>query len=141
MKKLLTIIIALLIVQAAYSQEADRFRFQMDLGAAAPKGGGIGALVNLEPQILVRRNLALGLRMGVAGLAKDIVYYEIPDDYTGELGANASISGTANYYFNYGKGKAAPGCPGPLAQFVHHVKRDTLTVRQSQDKNRSGSNG
>jgi hypothetical protein len=118
MKKLFTIIAVLLAVQTAFSQEADRFRFQMDLGAAAPKGGGIGALVNLEPQILVRRNLALGLRMGVAGLAKDIVYYEIPDDYTGELGANASISGTANYYFNYGKGKAAPYIGGGFGYYT-----------------------
>jgi hypothetical protein len=108
MKKLFTIIILLLTVHASYSQEAERFRFQMDLGAAAPKGGGFGAVVNLEPQILVRRNLALGLRFGAAGLAKDVVYYQIPDDYTGELGANASVSGTANYYFNYGKGKVAP---------------------------------
>lgn len=118
MKKLLTIIISLLAVLTAFSQEADRFRFQMDLGAAAPKGGGIGALVNLEPQILVRRNFALGLRMGVAGLAKDIVYYEIPDDYTGELGANASITGTANYYFNYGKGKAAPYIGGGFGYYT-----------------------
>ncbi|WP_113922595.1 hypothetical protein [Cognataquiflexum aquatile] len=118
MKKLLTIIAVLLAVQTAFSQEADRFRFQMDLGAAAPKGGGIGALVNLEPQVLVRRNLALGLRMGVAGLAKDIVYYEIPDDYTGELGANASITGTANYYFNYEKGKAAPYIGGGFGYYT-----------------------
>lgn len=108
MKKLLTAIILLLTVHTAMSQQADRFRFQMDLGAAAPKGGGVGALVNFEPQVLVLRNLALGMRMGVAGLAKDVVYYEIPDDYTGVLGANTSFSGTANYYFNYGKGKAAP---------------------------------
>lgn len=108
MKKLLTILILLLFVHTAYSQEAEKFRFQMDLGLAAPKDGGIGALANFEPQILVRKNLALGLRMGVAGLAKDVVYYEIPNDYLGELSANASVSGTANYYFNYGKGKVAP---------------------------------
>ena len=118
MKKLLTIIIVLLAVQTAYSQQTDRFRFQMDLGAAAPKGGGIGALVNFEPQILVRRNIALGLRMGVAGLAKDVIYYEIPKDYTGELSANASISGTANYYFNYGKGKAAPYIGGGFGYYA-----------------------
>ena len=118
MKKLLTIIIVLLAVKTAYSQQTDRFRFQMDLGAAAPKGGGIGALVNFEPQILVRRNIALGLRMGVAGLAKDVIYYEIPKDYTGELSANASISGTANYYFNYGKGKAAPYIGGGFGYYA-----------------------
>lgn len=108
MKKLVSILILTLVIHSAYSQEAGRFRFQMDLGAAAPKDGGLGALVNFEPQILVMDNLAIGLRMGVAGLAKDVTYYEIPDDYDGELAANASVSGTANYYFNYGKGKVAP---------------------------------
>lgn len=108
MKKLITILVITLAIQNAYSQEAGRFRFQMDLGAAAPKDGGLGALVNFEPQILVMDNLAIGLRLGVAGLAKDITYYQIPDDYDGELAANASLSGTANYYFNYGKGKVAP---------------------------------
>lgn len=108
MKKLITILLLLQVIHHAFSQEEGRFRFQMDLGIAAPKDGGIGALVNFEPQILVTRNLALGLRMGVAGLAKDVTYYEIPDDYDGELSANTSVSGTANYYFNYGKGKVAP---------------------------------
>lgn len=108
MKKLLGVLAALLIMNTAYSQQAGKFRYQMDLGFAAPKDGGLGALVNFEPQILVMNNLAIGLRMGVAGLAKDVTYYEIPDDYDGELAANASVSGTANYYFNYGKGKVAP---------------------------------
>lgn len=108
MKKLITILLLLQIMHHAYSQEEGRFRFQMDLGVAAPKDGGVGALVNFEPQVLATRNLALGLRMGVAGLAKEVTYYEIPDDYDGELSANTSVSGTANYYFNYGKGKVAP---------------------------------
>ncbi|MDI1322207.1 MAG: hypothetical protein PSV36_05625 [Algoriphagus sp.] len=108
MKKLLTILLLLTIMQTAYSQEAGRFRFQMDLGAAAPKDGGIGALVNFEPQILVTKNLAVGLRMGVVGLAKDVVYYDIPDDYDGEISANTSVSGTLNYYLNNGKSRVAP---------------------------------
>ncbi|MFN3999080.1 hypothetical protein [Algoriphagus sp.] len=108
MKKLITILLLLQVIHLAYSQEEGRFRFQMDLGIAAPKDGGIGALVNFEPQVLVTRNLALGLRMGVAGLAKDVTYYEIPNDYDGVLSANTSVSGTGNYYFNYGNGKVAP---------------------------------
>ncbi|GAB3233674.1 hypothetical protein J0A67_20940 [Algoriphagus aestuariicola] len=108
MKKLLGVLVALLIINTAYSQQAGKFRYQMDLGFAAPKDGGIGAMVHLEPQILVLDNLAVGLRMGVTGMAKDVTYYEIPDDYEGELSANLSVSGTANYYFNYGKGKVAP---------------------------------
>jgi len=108
MKKLFTILFLLQLTHHAFSQEEGRFRFQMDLGVAAPKDGGIGALVNFEPQILVMKNLALGMRLGVAGLSKDVIYYEIPNDYEGEIAANASVSGTANYYFNYGKGGVAP---------------------------------
>lgn len=108
MKKLLSALILLLVVETAYSQQAGKFRYQMDLGFAAPKDGGIGALVNFEPQVLVLNNLALGMRMGVAGLAKDVTYYTIPEDYNGEIGANLSISGTANYYFNFGNSKVAP---------------------------------
>lgn len=108
MKKLLSFLILLLATQTAYSQTAGKFRYQMDLGIAAPKDGGIGALVNFEPQVLVLDNLALGMRFGVTGMAKDVTYYSIPDDYDGELSANLSISGTANYYFNLGSSRAVP---------------------------------
>ena len=108
MKKLLSVFIAFLVFQTTYSQTEGKFRYQMDLGFAAPKDGGIGALVYVEPQVLILDNLALGLRFGATGMAKDVTYYEIPDDYEGELSANLSVSGTANYYFNFGKGKVAP---------------------------------
>lgn len=108
MKKIFGVLVFLLVMQTAHAQRAGGFRFQMDLGAAIPKDGGIGALVNLEPQILVKDNLAVGLRLGVAGLAKDVTYYSIPDDYDGEIAANASIAGTLNYYFNKGNSRVAP---------------------------------
>lgn len=108
MKQLLGVLLTLLVMQTALAQRAGGFRFQMDLGTAIPKDGGIGALVNLEPQILVKNNLAVGLRFGVAGLAKDVTYYNIPDDYDGEIAANASITGTLNYYFNKGNSRVAP---------------------------------
>lgn len=118
MKKYLTTIFALFLAFSVQSQQQDRFRFQMDIGAAAPQDGGVGALVNLEPQVLVKRNLALGLRMGVAGLARDVVYYQIPNDYTGELAANVSFAGTANYYFNYCKGRSAPYIGGGIGYYT-----------------------
>ncbi|WP_111672762.1 outer membrane beta-barrel protein [Algoriphagus litoralis] len=108
MKKLLSVLIALVAIQTAYAQQAGRFRYQMDLGFAAPKNGGIGALVHVEPQVLLLDNLALGLRMGATGMVKDVTYFEIPDDYDGELAANLSVSGTANYYFKLNKGNLAP---------------------------------
>ncbi|OOG71738.1 outer membrane beta-barrel protein [Algoriphagus sp. A40] len=108
MKKLFGVLLILLMVHTANAQQAGGFRFQMDLGTAVPKDGGIGALINLEPQILLKDNLAVGLRFGVAGLAKDVTYYSIPEDYDGEIAANASITGTMNYYFNKGNSRVAP---------------------------------
>ena len=108
MKKLFAVLVILLVAQTTYAQRAGGFRFQMDLGAAVPKNGGIGALVNLEPQILIKNNLAFGLRLGVAGLAKDVTYYDISEDYEGEVSANASVAGTLNYYFNNGNSRVAP---------------------------------
>lgn len=95
-------------VQEVAAQRDGGFRFQMDLGVAIPKDGGIGALMNLEPQILVKSNLAFGIRFGIAGLAKEVVYFNDPEAYEGEVGGNASIVGTLNYYFNKGNSRVAP---------------------------------
>lgn len=95
-------------VQEVSAQRDGGFRFQMDLGTAIPKDGGIGALVNLEPQILVKSNLAFGIRFGIAGLAKEVVYFNDPESYKGEVGGNASLVGTLNYYFNKGNSRVAP---------------------------------
>lgn len=108
----------MLIIQTTYAQRAGGFRFQMDLGTAIPKNGGIGALVNLEPQILIKDNLAFGLRLGVAGLAKDVTYYKIQNDFDGEVSANASMSGTLNYYFNRGNSRVAPYIGGGFGYYA-----------------------
>jgi hypothetical protein len=108
MKKLFSVLVLLLLLHTAYGQRSGGFRFQMDLGAAVPKNGGIGVLFNLEPQILVKSNLAIGLRIGAAGLAKDVTYFDIPEDYQGEISANTSLTGTVNYYFNKGESRVAP---------------------------------
>ena len=108
MKKLFGIALLVVLMQTAYAQRAGGFRFQMDLGTAIPKNGGIGGLLNLEPQILVRDNLAVGLRFGFAGLAKNVTYYNLSNGFDGEISANASVAGTVNYYLNNGNSRVAP---------------------------------
>ncbi|TDQ16593.1 outer membrane protein with beta-barrel domain [Algoriphagus boseongensis] len=108
MKRIFGVLFALLLIQGAYAQRAGAFRFGVDLGAAIPKNGGAGFLFNLEPQILVKDNLAVGLRLGVAALAKDVTYYSSIDEFDGEVSANTSIVATANYYFNNGNSRVAP---------------------------------
>ena len=80
----------------------------LDLGPAIPVGGGIGALFSLEPKINIANNMSLGLRLGSAALAKDVTYYDISEDYEGELSGNASVTATFDYYFNKGKSNVAP---------------------------------
>lgn len=118
MQKFFVVLIIMVSAHTANAQRAGGFRYQMDFGAAMPKGGGIGALVNLEPQILLKNNLAFGLRLGVAALAKDVTYYSIQEDYNGEVSANASIAGTLNYYLNKGNSRVAPYIGGGFGYYV-----------------------
>jgi hypothetical protein len=108
MKKLVGLLFVLLMVQSSFAQRADAFRFNMDLGAAIPKNGGIGVLINFEPQIMVTHNISAGIRFAAAGLAKDVIYFDRTEDFDGEVSVNSSISGTANYYFNNGNSRVAP---------------------------------
>lgn len=80
----------------------------MDLGPAIPQGGGIGVLFNLEPKVNLSNHMNVGIRFGVAGVAKDITYYNFTEDYEGEISANLSIAGIFDYYFNRGKNNVAP---------------------------------
>lgn len=109
MKKIFVVLLLLLVlVQTSYAQQKGRFRFSTDIGIAMPKDGGIGALVNLEPQFLIRDNLAFGMRLGVAGLAKDVTYFNMQKQYRGEVGGNVSVAGTLTHFFNSSKSHVAP---------------------------------
>jgi hypothetical protein len=108
MKKLASILALMVICHFSYAQHAGRFRMGMDIGPAIPKDGGIGALVNLEPKINIKNNMNVGIRFGVAGLAKDVAYYDFTEDYEGEISGNISVTGTFDYYFNNGGSNVAP---------------------------------
>jgi hypothetical protein len=140
MKKLFGLMIAFLIVQSAFAQRAGGFRFGMDMGAAIPQNGGIGALFNLEPQILLKDNLAFGVRFGIAGLAKDVTYYNISEDYEGEVSGNASITGTLNYYFNNGNSRVAPYLGAGFGYYaLSSVRIDSNDIDQEEVGNLEAS--
>lgn len=90
----------------------------MDLGPVIPKNGGIGALVNFEPKVNIRHNLNVGIRFGFAGLAKDVTYFDLIDDYEGEISGNISATGTIDYYFNNGNSAAAPFIGGGFGYYT-----------------------
>ncbi|SFO60993.1 Outer membrane protein W [Algoriphagus ornithinivorans] len=108
MKKLLIVLAILFSAQASFGQQAGKFRMGLDLGPAIPDGGGLGFLVNLEPKINIANNMNVGLRFGVAALAKEVTTINDFEEYQGEVSANASISGTFDYYFNNGGSNFAP---------------------------------
>jgi outer membrane protein W len=108
MKKLFAITLLIFVCQWTIAQQAGRFRMGMDIGAAIPKDGGVGALVNLEPKINLNNHMNVGIRFGVAGLAKDVTYFDITEDYEGEISGNVSVTGTFDYYFNNGGSNVAP---------------------------------
>lgn len=140
MQKLFSVLVILLSFQTVNAQRAGGFRYQMDLGTAIPKDGGIGALVNMEPQILLKDNLAFGLRLGVAGLAKDVTYYNIQEDYNGEVSANASISGTLNYYFNNGNSRVAPYIGGGFGYYaLSNIKIEDSNIADDEIGNLEAS--
>lgn len=118
MKKLLVFVLFMAGTQLAMAQQAGRFRMGVDLGPAIPKEGGIGALFSLEPKINVANNMSVGLRFGAAALAKDVTYYDISEDYEGELSGNASVTATFDYFFNNGKSNVAPFIGGGFGYFA-----------------------
>lgn len=118
MKKLLIVLLFLVGSQISVAQQAGKFRMGLDLGPAIPDGGGIGALFILEPKINIANNMSIGLRLGTAALAKDVTYYNISEDYEGEISGNASVTGTFDYYFNNGKSNVAPFIGGGFGYFA-----------------------
>ncbi|HAH35698.1 MAG TPA: hypothetical protein DEQ87_20900 [Algoriphagus sp.] len=108
MKKLLIVLAILFSAQASFGQQAGKFRMGLDLGPAIPDGGGLGFLVNLEPKINVANNMNIGLRLGIAGLAREVRSFDDFQQYEGEISANASFAGTFDYYFNNGGSNFAP---------------------------------
>lgn len=108
MKKLLIILILAAVSHQIQAQQKNKFRMGMDLGLAIPQGGGMGATIGLEPKINLRNNINLGVKFSLAGLAKDVIYLDNPDDYEGDVSGNSSVLGTLDYYFNKGGSKIAP---------------------------------
>jgi hypothetical protein len=117
MKKLFILFILALAIQQVQAQHKNKFRMGMDLGLAIPEGGGFGATIGLEPKINLADNINIGVKFSLAGLAKDVVYLDNPDDYEGDVSGNSAILGTLDYYFNKGRSKIAPFVGGGFGYY------------------------
>lgn len=70
MRKII-LLVAVLLFANGYSQEAGKFRVGLDFGFV-PTGGGGGVLFSVEPKYNFADNMNVGLRIGLAGIARDI---------------------------------------------------------------------
>lgn len=101
MKKLLIAFIAVFAITAAHAQEQGKFRGGMDFGFAAVSGGG-GLLINVEPKYNLADNMNVGLRFGLALVAKNISTDGSGDISGANISASNSYMGTFDYYFVLG---------------------------------------
>ena len=145
MKKILLIgIVAFGSLLNMNAQEANRFRFDFDLGYAIPQGGGGGVSFYLEPKWNIEDNMSVGLRLGAAVLAKEL---ESDGNTTeGEIGANGSYVGTFDYYFSDGGSSFVPFVGGGIGYYsVATVKFDEFDngndFAESNDLEGSGKFG
>ncbi|MGJ8593303.1 MAG: hypothetical protein ACSHXF_12190 [Aquaticitalea sp.] len=141
MKKLVfVVLIALGGLLQMNAQEADKFRFDFDLGYAIPQQGGGGISLYLEPKWNIKDHMSVGLRLGAAALIKEL---ETNGDTTeGEIGANASYLGTFDYYFSDGGSSFVPFVGGGVGYYsVATVKFEDTDNGDDFDGNELKSNG
>ncbi|UZO80324.1 outer membrane beta-barrel protein [Aquimarina sp. ERC-38] len=136
MKKITLTLLTLFCTIGIYAQQENKFRVDFGIGYTAPKGGG-GILVNLEPKWNIKDNMAVGIRLGAAAMAKEI---EISDDESSseaKLSSNGSYVGTFEYNFNNGNSSFAPFVGAGIGYFsianLEFSSSDTIEGQTSLD--------
>lgn len=109
MKKVITLALVLLVINASYAQEDGeqvfkKFKADISLGYALPQGSGVkgGFLFVIEPKYAVIQQLSVGLRIESAILVNDVA----TDVNTGNSGKAKSLQSylaTGDYYFTNNK--------------------------------------
>jgi len=114
MKKL---ILGLLIVASVFNlsaQEKGKIRVGLDAGLAFPNAG-LGFNGDLDVRYNIMDNLNLGVKFGLAALAKDII--TSGSSYTGTAGAMTYSLITGDYYFSKPASSFAPFVGGGLGSY------------------------
>lgn len=97
MKKIILFTLLTLAVANGYSQEKGKFRVGLDLGFLPANGGG-GIMFAIEPKFNLTDNMNVGLRIGGAGIIKDLE--DSGSFATAKISASSCIAGTYDYYFH-----------------------------------------
>lgn len=106
MKKIIILAFLTLVFANGYSQEKGKFRVGLDLGFV-PTGGGGGVLFSIEPKYNLTDNSNVGLRIGIAAIAKDIQDNN-DQTTTAKISASSSFVGTYDYYLHKSGSSFAP---------------------------------
>ena len=97
-KQLLALALVLFVaVVSADAQDYKQWKLGLGLGYAAPSDGGGGVAVYLEPAYRVNDQIAVGLRLETAALAK------VVGDEEGSISGNASYTLNGQYYLSDAK--------------------------------------
>lgn len=105
MKKILCLLAMVGAVQMFHAQESGKFRVGLDLGYAAPDGGG-GVLIALEPKYNIADNMNVGLRIESAAMGKNVSNGALSQE--SNLAFSGLFVGTFDYYFSNGSTSFAP---------------------------------
>ena len=128
MKKLFVFVIFAFIFQSTNAQENGRiykkFKVDVSLGYAIPQkiegtGTSAGALFVIEPKYAVMEQVAIGLRMEAAIMAKIDI-----DGEKGNAKANASYLATGDYYFSNKKLRPFGGVGAGIFTFASVSDKD-----------------
>ena len=121
MKKLLLVIAIIAIGVSVNAQEKEKFRVGLDFGYAFAKGGG-GGLFSLEPKYNITDHSNVGLRIGLAAYARNIV-----SDIDLDVSVNSNILATYDYYFGNGNSSTSPFLGAGLGIYsLASIKSDTF---------------
>ena len=105
MKRIIVMTLITLAVANGYSQEQGKFRVGLDLGYV-PADGGAGVMLSIEPKYNIKDNMNVGLRIGIAGIARDV--QDDVNNPSAKIAANNSFIGTYDYYFHKSGSSFAP---------------------------------
>lgn len=101
MKKLMISFLLTMFVLMVSAQKQGAFRVGFDGGVAIPRGGA-GIMAAFEPKYNLTDNLNIGLRFGLAAMAKEIDFTVGSEPTQADAGVNAGSLLTMDYYFNKG---------------------------------------
>ncbi len=94
MKKALLIVIAMTFVSfSSFSQSYSPFQLYVGFGYAVPSGGG-GVLIDIEPAYRINDQMAVGLRLETALMAKEV------NDVSASISAVGSYTVNGKYYLS-----------------------------------------